>query len=115
MALCQSAPAPGFYTDSQSTRGQAWFESACLACHPTRDMASADFKLRWGGRTALDLFTRISTTMPQAAPGSLSRRAYTDIVSYLMKLNGLPAGTTALASDSVHLSQAPLAFTLPPT
>jgi hypothetical protein len=53
--------------------------------------------------------------MPMGAPCTLSRRAYTDVVTYLMKINGLPAGTTPLSADSTHLSQTTLAFTLPPT
>lgn len=99
-----------FFTDSQSVRGQQWFEATCLSCHPTRDMTSADFKLRWNGRTALELYERISTTMPQAEPGSLSRRAYADVVAYLLRINGLAAGTVPLTTDSVTLVSFRLAF-----
>lgn len=106
---------PAFYTDSQAVRGQQWYESVCAACHPSADMSSNDFKLRWNGRNVLDLYTRISTTMPAQDPGSLTRRTYTDIVSYLMKINGLPAGTSALASDTTTLRQIPLAFAGLPT
>lgn len=106
----QGTTAPGVYSDSQATRGQLWYESACSSCHPSRDMSSADFQLRWQGRTALDLFDRISTTMPLTAPGSLSRRTYTDIVAYLLRINGLPAGSAALASDTTTLRAAALAF-----
>lgn len=101
---------PGTYTDSQATRGEQWYVSQCAACHPARDMSSNDFKLRWNGRNALDLYDRISTTMPAHAPGTLSRRTYTDIVAYLMRLNGLAAGTVALTADSVVLGRIPLSF-----
>ena len=110
-AHAQSAP-PAFFTDSQSVRGQQWFEAACLSCHPTRDISSTDFRLRWNGRTALDLYDRISTTMPQPEPGSLSRRAYADIVTYLMRINGLPAGSTVLTTDSTSLALARFTFPL---
>ena len=110
-AHAQSTP-QAFFTDSQSVRGQQWFEASCLSCHPTRDISSNDFRLRWNGRTALDLYDRISTTMPQAEPGSLSRRAYADIVAYLMRINGLPAGSTALTADSTTLTHARLNFPL---
>lgn len=106
----EPATAPGVYSDSQATRGQLWFESACMACHPSRDMSSADFQLKWRGRSAFDLYERIRSTMPQAAPGSLSRRSYTDIVAYLMRINGLPVGTTALSADSLLLRQSILSF-----
>jgi mono/diheme cytochrome c family protein len=101
---------PPTYTDSQAVRGGQWFAARCQACHPSRDMASPDFKVRWGGLTALDLYAIISTTMPQNEPGTLSRRAYTDIVAYLMQLNGLQAGTTPLTADSTALAAARLSF-----
>lgn len=109
-SVAAQIPSPPTFTDSQATRGLSWFEATCQSCHPSREMSSPDFRIRWDGRTALDLYDRISTTMPQSTPGSLSRRAYTDIVSYLMQLNGLPAGTVPLAADSVALSTVRLAF-----
>jgi S-disulfanyl-L-cysteine oxidoreductase SoxD len=113
----QSQERPQTYTDSQAVRGQQWFAAMCQQCHPTQDMGSPDFKVRWGGLTALDLYTIISTTMPQEEPGSLSRRAYADIVAYLMQLNGLPPGPTPLTPDSTALTAARLSFghASPPT
>ncbi len=110
-----AAGVPGVFTDSQATRGQQWYDSQCAACHPSRDMSSNDFKLRWNGRNALDLYARIATTMPATAPGTLTRRTYTDIVAYLMKINGLPAGTAALTADSTAMGRIPLAFAGLPT
>lgn len=101
------------YTDSQAVRGQRWFEYSCVSCHPTQDMSSADFKVRWGGLTAQDLYRIISTTMPQNEPGTLSARAYADVVSYLMKINGIPAGPLALTTDSSSLTAARLHFGAP--
>jgi S-disulfanyl-L-cysteine oxidoreductase SoxD len=112
----QGPAAPsGFYTDSQATRGQQWYEAVCAACHPSRDMSSNDFKLRWNGRSALDLYQRISTTMPANEPGALSARTYRDVVAYLMRINGLPTGTAALTADTVVMRQAPLVFAGLPT
>lgn len=102
--------APGVYSDSQATRGGQWFASACAACHPGQALAGPDFQLKWSGRTAFDLFDRVRNSMPLDAPGSLSRRTYTDIIAYLMRLNGLPAGTTALAPDTLVLRRALLTF-----
>jgi hypothetical protein len=106
--------APPTYTDSQATRGGAWYLSACEECHPSADFTSADFRLAWGGRNAFDLYERIRTTMPEATPGSLSRRAYTDIISYLLQLNGIPAGTVPLTADSLVLMSLRLVFADPP-
>ena len=107
--------APGVYSDSQATRGGQWYASACAACHPGQALAGPDFQLKWSGRTALDLFDRVRNSMPLDAPGSLSRRTYTDIVAYLMRLNGLPAGTTALAPDTLVLRSALLSFDATPS
>ncbi len=104
---------PPTYTDSQALRGRDWFESACLSCHPSAAMSSPDFKIRWGGLLARDLYEIISTTMPQLEPGSLSRRTYVDIIAYLMQLNGIPAGTTPLTADSASLVATRLHFGAP--
>jgi mono/diheme cytochrome c family protein len=104
-------PLPLTYSDSQAVRGRQWFESACQSCHEVKDMTSPDFKVKWAGRTAFDLFEIISTTMPEEEPGTLAHRTYVDIVAYLMQLNGIPAGTTALAAEQSALSSARLTFT----
>lgn len=98
------------YTESQAVRGGQWYAAACESCHPTRDMSSPDFKVRWNGLSALDLYGIISTQMPQNEPGSLNRRTYVDIVAYLMQLNGVQAGTSPLTADSTVLSAARLSF-----
>lgn len=102
---------PPTYSDSQAVRGRQWFESVCQACHEIKDMTSPDFKVKWAGRTAFDLFEIISTTMPEEEPGTLTQRTYVDIVAYLMQLNGVPAGTTALSAEQSALSSARLTFT----
>jgi mono/diheme cytochrome c family protein len=114
LAQGNGAP-PAFYSDSQATRGQQWYDAVCASCHPSRDMSSNDFKLRWNGRNALDLYQRISTTMPANEPGSLTTRTYRDVVAYLMRINGLPAGTTALGADTTTMRQVPLVFAGLPT
>jgi mono/diheme cytochrome c family protein len=101
---------PPTYSDSQAVRGRQWFESVCQACHEIKDMTSPDFKVKWAGRTAFDLFEIISTTMPEEEPGTLTQRTYVDIVAYLMQLNGIPAGTTALSAEQSALSSARLTF-----
>lgn len=111
--LGAQASVPPTYTDSQAVRGKEWFESACMSCHPSAAMSSADFKIRWGGLVAHDLFDIISNTMPQLEPGSLSRRTYVDIIAYLMQLNGIPSGTTPLTADSTSLLATRLHFSAP--
>ncbi len=90
--------------------GEQWFRSACLECHAVRGLDNADFRLKWSGRSAYDLFERIRSTMPESKPGSLTQGTYAAIVSYLMKLNGMPVGTRRVSSDSIALTTIRLTF-----
>lgn len=94
----------------QVERGEQWFRSACLQCHALGAVSNPDFRLKWGGRTAQDLFDLISRTMPDGDPGSLSRGAYLAITAYLLKLNGMPVAPTPLAADSTILGSLRLTF-----
>jgi cytochrome c5 len=101
---------PAALAARQVERGEQWFRSACLQCHAVGAVSNPDFRLKWGGRTAQDLFDLISRTMPDGDPGSLSRGAYLAITAYLLKLNGMPVAPTPLATDSSALSSIRLAF-----
>jgi mono/diheme cytochrome c family protein len=90
----------GIYTEEQAERGNGIFSKTCVECHTRKDMSGADFRLNWNGRTVFELFERIRTTMPDAAPGSMTREEYADVTSYLLKLNGMPAGSTNMPGDS---------------
>ncbi len=90
--------------------GEQWFRSACLECHAVRGLDNADFRLKWSGRSAYELFERIRSTMPDSKPGSLTQGTYAAIVAYLMKLNGMPVGTRRVSSDSSALSSIRLTF-----
>ena len=90
--------------------GEQWFRSACLECHAVRGLDTSDFRLKWSGRSAYDLFEHIRSTMPESKPGSLTQGTYAAIVAYLMKLNGMPAGTRRVSSDSTALTTIRLTF-----
>ena len=87
----------GFYTAVQAARGEKVFAAQCVTCHARKDMSSPDFQLKWNGRTVHDLFERLQSTMPESDPGSLLVEEYADVVAYLMKLNGMPAGKIVVA------------------
>jgi mono/diheme cytochrome c family protein len=106
-------PLPPTPVDSQAELGRRWFASACEGCHAVDDVSSDDFKAKWSGRRAYDLFDQIARTMPEQTPGSLPRRAYVDIVAYLMKQNGA-AVSLPLADDDAALSATVLQFNLLP-
>ena len=103
----------GVYTKDQATRGKPLYEQNCGACHGQTlegvEMAPAltggDFQDKWIGQTLGDLFERIRTTMPQDKPGRLSRDVNTDILAYILSVNGYPAGETELPRDTQVLKQ----------
>ena len=95
----------GVYTEAQATRGESEQQNNCAACHGTEKYSGEAFTNAWYGRTAFDLFDQIKTTMPDDNPGGLSVQQYTDVVAYIFKINGIPAGTDSLSSDPEALRQ----------
>ena len=107
--LSARAPRPSAdsaYSDAQAERGAGVFRKVCVSCHAREDMASADFRVKWNDQPLFDLFRRISTSMPDDNPGGLPLADYTDVVAYILKLNGVPAGAAELAADSTAMSAA---------
>ena len=111
-----SAPAKtiwdGAFTEGQAARGQERYRTACAACH-AEDLLGASgpalagqaFLDRWNGSTVLEVVQVIKQSMPQEAPDSLGMPAYVDIVSYLLKTNGSPAGAAELPVENDGLRQ----------
>ncbi len=110
--LAFAADTAKLYTEAQATDGAEVWTKTCAGCHESKDVTSADFRTKWGGRALFELYTQIRTTMPDDAPGSLTPEQYTNAVAYILKLNGLPAGEIKLAADSVAM--AGMKFEVPP-
>jgi mono/diheme cytochrome c family protein len=91
----------GVYTEEQAERGAAIFEETCLACHQPDEFGDGAYIDGWSGQTAHDMIEHIRTTMPQDNPGSLKRKEYVDVVAYLFRMNGLPAGDAEMDVNSV--------------
>lgn len=93
----------GVFTESQAARGDTEHQTNCLSCHGTEKYAGEAFTKNWIGRTAFDLFDQLKTTMPDDNPGSLNAQQYVDIIAFIFKVNGLPAGTDSLTTDTEAL------------
>ena len=93
----------GIYTTAQADRGAATFKTTCTACHDNERFTGDQFLLGWTGKPLHELFQHMSTTMPEDNPGSLKPQQYVDVVAYMLKLNGYPAGKTELASATEGL------------
>jgi mono/diheme cytochrome c family protein len=101
----------GIYTEAQAGRGAQDFAQVCAACHGAAlggsgeapALSGGQFIGDFDGQTVGDIFDRIRTTMPQSAPGVLSRDQYADILAFLLKSNGFPAGQAELDKRSDYL------------
>jgi uncharacterized protein len=110
----------GAYTEGQAARGQERYRTACGACH-AEDLLGAQgpalagqaFLDRWAGSTVFDMVQVIKQSMPQEAPDSLGMPAYVDIVAYLLKSNGGPAGSSELPTEADALRQIVVASQAP--
>ena len=93
------------YTAAQATSGETTFRYTCTNCHATVQFTGPSFLGAWEGGTAYELFELIRNQMPFDSPGSFPREQYADILAYLFKLNGFPAGNRPLSSEAQELKQ----------
>jgi len=101
------------FTEGQAKRGEEAYLKACAKCHADDLLGSTNapalvgqaFFARFDRTSADDVLDVIRRTMPQEAPDTLGMQAYADIVSYLLKTNGAPAGTAELSTDRAKLRE----------
>ncbi len=97
--------AAGVYSAAQATRGKALFTDQCAACHGEMmegvvgpPLTGNDFLKDFAGMSALDLVDKIVATMPQQAPGTLTRPQATDLAAYILQVGQFPAGQELTAA-----------------
>jgi S-disulfanyl-L-cysteine oxidoreductase SoxD len=100
----------GVYTDTQAERGSVQFQQQCARCHGANLAGTFEtpplvgrFKPYWSGATLDTLFDYVAMAMPLDRPGSLSRAANADILAFILKTNGFPAGAKELSANSEDL------------
>jgi hypothetical protein len=96
----------GVYTEIQANRGEREYGRTCEHCHGASlegdggreipPLVSDPFMRNWNGKNLKELFDLLSRSMPADDRGSLSARTYTDLIAYLLRANGVPAGASAL-------------------
>jgi mono/diheme cytochrome c family protein len=103
----------GVFSEAQASRGQRAYGESCGSCHAEDLLGTSNapplvgepFLGRFNRSTLDDVVQTIARTMPQEAPNSLATTAYVDIVSYLLKANGSPAGAAELPAERQKLQQ----------
>jgi mono/diheme cytochrome c family protein len=98
-AATASSVVDGVFTSTQAARGRQQFQQTCTSCHSTSEHTGRKFEAKWQGTTVGDLFELVSTTMPQADPGSLKSDDYSSIVAFFLSETGYKAGAKELPSD----------------
>jgi mono/diheme cytochrome c family protein len=91
--------ADGIFTVAQADRGEELFLNVCSECHDSADWTEPGFRGRWEDQSVFQLWYYINDRMPYDNPWSLSRQQVTDVLTYILQLNGLPAGEVELATD----------------
>ncbi len=124
----QQPPQPAaVFTAAQATAGQASYQANCASCHladlagqnEAPQLAGVNFRRTWGTRTTKDLIELMQASMPPGRP-SLAEADYVNLAAFILRANGAPAGTTALAITattaigSVATGQAPAAAATAP-
>lgn len=102
------------YTLSQASRGETAYIKSCARCHQA-SLGGADqsppltgsaFLGNWNGVPLSDLQERIRTTMPpDSAVGIFDRQLVTDVMAYMLRANGFPAGGSDLPKEPERLRE----------
>ena len=95
----------GVYAADQAARGQETYEVMCRECHVPATHTGPAFTAAWQGRPLWNLFRYIRELMPKDDPGTLTRRETTQVLAYLLRMNGMPSGGEELPADSTTLSR----------
>ena len=111
--IAAQAPRPtaAGFTAAQAERGQAAYAEHCASCHGANlddgafapPLSGLEFRQKWGDQSPEALFTKTSTSMPPARPGSLSDDLYADLMAYILRENGVRAGDRPLPASASAL------------
>jgi len=107
-----TAGTPPSFTDAQADRGKTAYAANCITCHGQdlvsatygTPLAGAYFAGKWGGKSVAALYQYAHDKMPPSRPGTLPAQTYADIVAYVLKVNGVAAGTAELPADPQKLA-----------
>ncbi len=87
-----------------SGRGAAIFQAQCIRCHIPIEI-NARLQNDWTGRSAQELFERVSQSMPAENPGSLTNQEYLDITAFLLASVSidLPTNSNSAVLSSIQI------------
>ena len=109
------------YTVTQASRGETAYVKSCARCHQASlggadqspPLAGSAFLGNWNGVPLSDLQDRIRTTMPSDSVGIYDRQLVSDVMAYILKANGFPAGASDLPKETERLKEIMVQATRP--
>ncbi len=117
LVLGAAAPAPissrsGVYTAEQAQAGAQLYAVHCAMCHGKMLEGTFEtpalqdrFVANWSKAPIGDLYDYLARAMPQFAPGSLKPEETAQIIAFVLRSNGLPAGSRPLPPGGVALAR----------
>src|SRR6476620_3130250 len=101
----------GVYTEEQAKRGEALYSQYCASCHGpdlaggemAPSLTGGEFTANWNDLSLGDLYERFRISMPQRAPGSLTRQQNSDILAFILHKMNTPVGQTELSTSTDEL------------
>lgn len=105
-ALYAQTVLDGVYNNMQAQRGARTYNNICAHCHeggePDADpLFGPEFIDRWREAPLGFLHGFFSTNMPADEPGTLTPAVYLDVLAFLLRENGYPAGSGELKADAL--------------
>jgi mono/diheme cytochrome c family protein len=109
------------YSAAQAGRGESSYANTCARCHKASlgggdespALTGAGFLANWNGQTVRDLHDRIRSSMPTDDPGIYTPQLVSDVIAYMLKVNGFPAGAVELSAVSDSLKDIAIQSTKP--
>jgi mono/diheme cytochrome c family protein len=103
----------GVFTAEQAERGSAFYVKECASCHgeglmgqdQSPGLIGPDFLATWNGQAVGDLFEQTRKSMPKDNANAFSRQEYLDVVAFMLRANGFPAGKVELPRATADLTQ----------
>ena len=99
------------YSANQAARGETAYAKGCARCHgaaltggdQATPLTGPAFLGNWNGQSLIDLQQRIKSTMPSDSIGIYDQKFITDVVAFMLKANGFPAGQAELSTENDSL------------
>jgi hypothetical protein len=101
------------YSAAQAGRGETAYAKTCARCHgasltggdESPALTGGNFLGNWNGLPLSDLQKRVKTTMPSDTVGIYGNQLVLDVIAFVLRANGFPAGQMELPTTADSLKE----------